>query len=81
MSDREPDYSPLACSLHDLIEDAATRRLPVRLRIRTSDGAEEEVTDRIADWFVRDHAEYLRTTSGREIRLDAIFAMNGTPFR
>jgi len=71
-------YEPLDCSLHDRIEDLATRRRVVR--IRYADGADPlEADDTVADWFVRDGAEFLRTGSGLEIRLDRILEIDGQP--
>ena len=73
-------YEPLDCSLHDRIEDLATRRRVVRIRYDGADGP-RDADETIADWFVRDGAEFLRTGSGLEIRLDRILEIDGQPYR
>ena len=62
-------YQPIDCSLHDRIEDWATRRTRVRIVLRARG---EIVNDEIADWYVADGVEYARLLSGRSIRLDEI---------
>ena len=73
------DYRPLDCSLHDRIEDLATRRRVVPIRFTDDDGP-RVIDDTLADWFVRDGAEFLRTASGLEIRLDRIVEIDGQSY-
>ena len=68
------DYTPIDCSLHDRIEDLATRRERVVITYVIESGEVVSSEDVITDWVVRDGAEYLRTASGLEIRLDRIVA-------
>ena len=76
----DDDYLPIDCSLHDRIEDLATRGRVVRIRHEGDEGP-AEVDEAIADWFVREGAEFLRTGSGLEIRLDRILEIDGRPYR
>ncbi len=74
----DDDYIPIDCSLHDRLEDLATRRRVVRLRYESEVGV-VEIDDVIADWLVRDGAEFLRLRSGADIRLDRILEIDGHP--
>ena len=69
------DYTPIACGIHDVLEDRATRRVPVALRWRDEGGAERAATARIRDLFARGGAEYLVTDTGEEIRLDRLVSV------
>jgi Rho-binding antiterminator len=70
------DYQPIDCSLHDRIEDLATRRQRVRITYAEGPGEVMSVYDVIADWVVREGAEYFRTVGGLRIRLDRIFGLS-----
>ena len=69
------DYKPIDCSLHDQIEDYATRRQRVVVTHAQESGKAVSVEDVITDWVVRDGVEYLRTASGLEIRLDRLVSV------
>lgn len=71
------DYTPIDCALHDRLESIATLRAVVRIEYIDDDGGVRGADDRIADVFARDGAEYLRTGSGLEIRLDHLETVNG----
>ena len=73
-------YVPIACSLHDHLEAAATLGQPVSLRYLTPEGEAETRDERIVDLPTRQGAEYLKLASGLELRLDRILEVNGVPF-
>lgn len=73
----EEGYVPIACSVHDKLEDSAVRRTVAHFVVRDEDGGSREVQDRIDDVFARDGVEYMRTQGGEEIRLDRIDSVNG----
>ena len=90
MSDQSPQesseasneaYQPIACSLHDRLEDLATTRKTVVLVYEEPGGPVVTRTDTIVDWFVRENAEYLETMSGLEIRLDHLITVAGMSFK
>jgi transcriptional antiterminator Rof (Rho-off) len=68
------DYTPIACSAYDVLEAAAVRRVPLRLRLREGREA-AEITAVVLDLFARDRTEFARLhigTAERVVRLDAI---------
>jgi Rho-binding antiterminator len=73
-------YHPIDCGLHDRLEALATLRRRVRIEYRAEPDAVESIDDRIADIVTRDGAEYLRTETGLEIRLDALVRVDGVGF-
>ena len=66
------DYRPIACSVHDRLEDFAVRRTSLRVQYHDADGEDRVVQGRIADLYARDGAEYMRLDDGTEIRLDRL---------
>jgi len=70
------DYTPIACSFHDRLEDLATRRKRVVIRYALETGTIVSAGDVITDWVVRGNAEYLRTAGGLEIRLDRLVSVD-----
>lgn len=76
----ETPYRPIDCSLHDRIEAAASLRKTVLISYTGEGGEPREVTDRIADWFTADGAEFMRTAAGHVICLDRILAIDGVAF-
>lgn len=74
-------YEPIDCLLHDELEVRATRGTRCAIRFRgEADGDTREVTDRIVDVFARDGEEFIRLSSGEEIRLDRLVAVDGVAF-
>lgn len=74
-------YEPIDCSLHDELEARATRGTRCAIRFRgETDGDTRQVTDRIVDVFARDGEEFIRLSSGEEIRLDRLVAVDGVVF-
>lgn len=70
-------YRPIDCGFHDRLQLASLRGRPVPIRYRTPGGRTVSTTDRIVDVYSRAAAEYLRTASGAEIRLDRILSVDG----
>jgi Rho-binding antiterminator len=79
----EPDdvlYFPIACGLHDRLEALATLGRSCRIVYVTPNGGAREVVDRIADVYARNGEEFVRTSSGVEIRLDRLERVDGVDF-
>ena len=81
MSPTDPPYRPIDCSLHDELEAAATRRDLVDVTYAAPEGEQRLTEVQIVDVGARDGAEYLRLSTGVEVRLDRILELNGLPFR
>jgi transcriptional antiterminator Rof (Rho-off) len=73
----EEGYTPIACSIHDKLEETAVRRTVAHFVIRDGGGETRELQDRVEDVFARDGVEYMRTGEGHEIRLDQLESVNG----
>jgi Rho-binding antiterminator len=73
------EYRPIACPLHDRLEEAATLRRVVRIEYR-AECAVEIMDDVIADISARQGVEYLTTRRGCTIRLDQLVSVDGVPF-
>lgn len=73
----ESEYQPIACSVHDKLEETSVRGTVAHILVREADGGEWEVQDRIQDIYARDGVEYMKTAEGLEIRLDRLRAVNG----
>ncbi len=65
-------YSPMDCAVHDLLEDAAVRRVPLDLTLGWDDGASDVQRARVTDLRTEEGAEYVELGSSRLIRLDRI---------
>ncbi|TVP45635.1 MAG: hypothetical protein EA350_08810 [Gemmatimonadales bacterium] len=70
-------YEPIACSVHDKLEETAVRRTVAHFVVREEDGETRELQDRVEDVFARDGVEFMRTGEGHEIRLDRLESVNG----
>jgi Rho-binding antiterminator len=79
--DLPTDYQPIACSRHDQLESIATLRSRVTILYLDDAGAILEVMDQVADIYSRQGAEFLRTATGLEIRLDRLESVDGVSFR
>lgn len=70
------DYTPIACLLHDRLEDWAVRRIPVEVVWR--DGNAERVLEAvITDLFARDSADWVRLGTNLEVRADRLVRVGG----
>lgn len=65
-------YEPISCDFHDILEDAATRRLRVEVAFSDENGGEQVLIDRIKDITVEGQEEFLILAEGQKIRLDRI---------
>lgn len=70
-------YQPIDCNYYDIILAAATLRQLTVVQYYDQAGALQEREALIADVFTRDHAEFLRLSSGELIRLDDVVAIDG----
>ncbi|MEM7788426.1 MAG: hypothetical protein AAF594_11935 [Bacteroidota bacterium] len=73
------DYTPIACALHDHLEHHAVRGATVEVVWRGPE-AEHTQTDRVADVFARDGADWIRLGDGTEVRADRIVSVDGVGF-
>ena len=73
----EPAYQPISCIFYDLLEDAATRQKTVTLVWQNKDGGQEVWHGTIKTFIIKQGAEYLVLTDGRQLRLDQLHSLNG----
>lgn len=73
------NYTPIACSLHDQLEDAIIRRKSGRIVFINNDTV-SEINDRVIDWINEKGEEFAVTESGAKIRLDRIITLFEIPF-
>ena len=71
-----PDYTPIACSVHDRLESWAVRRTPVAVVWRDGD-AERAATTTIADVFAKAGADWVRLATGETVRADRLVTVGG----
>ena len=74
-----PDYTPIDCNFHDLLEAAATQRRRVHLQYFNDLRQLCLGSGAIDTFFVRNRAEWMRLASGEEIRLDHVIRLDDTP--
>lgn len=72
-------YQSVACGFYDHLEATAVRRQVVKVVFVDADGCHHAVEAGIADVFSRDRAEFLRLTTGEEIRLDRLVQVGDVP--
>ncbi|MEL6649326.1 MAG: Rho-binding antiterminator [Bacteroidota bacterium] len=67
-------YTPIACSLYDMLEIAAMRRQYVDLEYEDieADGEVKAVRAFIEDLWAKDGEEFMKLTNGTVIRLDRL---------
>lgn len=70
------DYTPIACAVHDRLEHWAVRGASVEV-VWSDAEAERRSTDRIADVFAREGADWVRLGDGTEIRADRLVSVGG----
>lgn len=68
-------YVPMACGVHDLLEDAAVRRVPLDFDIRTTNDTVERHRAGVVDLRTERGAEYVETSTHRLIRLDSVLGV------
>ena len=69
-------YRPISCDFHDILEDAATRRLLTEVKYTGTDGSEHTVRSKIRDITVENQEEFLLLETGEKIRLDRLITVN-----
>jgi Rho-binding antiterminator len=70
MTEKTPEYRPISCDFHDLLETLATQRKLVQIRYRDNTGAAQQRTAVITDVFSRGGAEYVSISTGDTVRLN-----------
>jgi len=76
MTSDVPDYNPISCDFHDILEAAATTRKPVHVRFLDEEGSLQHRSASIVDIFSREGAEYLSISTGETMRLDRVIAVD-----
>jgi Rho-binding antiterminator len=76
MADQPPDYRPISCDFHDVLESLATSRKQALVRFLDDEGALQHRSAVIQDVYSRDHAEYVSLSSGEVVRLDRLIAVD-----
>lgn len=71
-----PEYQPISCDFHDLLEDLATTRRQAQVRFLDDDGAVQHRHAGVSDVYARDGAEYLLLSNGEQVRLDRLLAVD-----
>ena len=70
------DYKPVNCDYYDHLEEWATKKEKISINYHL--GADSHTDEGvIKDLYVREHEEYLKLDSGKEIKLDTIKSING----
>ena len=72
-------YEPIACGLHDVVEDRIVRRGECEV-VYDEGGERRRYIGRLADVYSRDGAEYVELADGRAVRLDRIAVLDGVEF-
>lgn len=67
-------YVPIDTDMVDNLEHYASDKIRVRINYIDHTGTPEEMNGLIEDVYTRDHAEFLKMTDGRVLRLDQITA-------
>lgn len=75
-----PDYTPIACDLHDRLQLLVMRGRLVSLVVRDDDGVARTVATHLVDVLTRDGAEWVVTGDGTSLRLDRLIEVDGHPF-
>lgn len=71
------EYQPIDCNYYDRLEAWATRKEKVTIELKKNSTAYIQAT--IVDLFVKNHVEYMKLSTGIEIRLDEIKSINNIP--
>ncbi|NNM31729.1 MAG: hypothetical protein HKO53_01600 [Gemmatimonadetes bacterium] len=66
------DYVPVSCSFHDVLEDAAVRRVVRQITYQDAEGVEHLVRSTIDDVWSRNGEEFARLGTGDVVRLDRL---------
>lgn len=72
---QQHNYQPISCDFHDILEDAAVRRLRVEVAFN-SEGGEQVNIGRIKDITVEGQEEFLIMEDGLKLRLDQLIRVD-----
>lgn len=73
----KPDYVPINCEFHDVLEARAVQRRIVALHYLDEDGQTRLTHSRIVDVYAQSSMEFIRLEQGAPIRLDRIIGIDG----
>ncbi|MEZ0368654.1 MAG: Rho-binding antiterminator [Candidatus Sericytochromatia bacterium] len=69
-------YQPISCDFHDILEDAAVRRLLVEVVWKSENGGMQTSCSQIKDITVEGKEEFLILESDEKLRLDQLISVN-----
>jgi Rho-binding antiterminator len=72
----EENYKPVSCDFYDELEALATMKKSCDI-IFINNESRSKIRASIADLYTRDKVEYMKTSSGLEIRLDKLVEVDG----
>jgi Rho-binding antiterminator len=72
----EENYKPVSCDFYDELEALATQRKDCDI-IFINNESRSKIRAGIADLYTREKVEYMKTSSGLEIRLDKLVEVDG----
>jgi len=70
------DYRPIACGVHDRLEDLATRGVSCAVEYLAETGETLHQTARFADIYADGGVEYLQLSTGERVRLDRLVSFH-----
>lgn len=70
-------YIPINCDYYDELEALAVQKKKCEIVFRNNDGTATSISGVIKTFFIRDKAEFLLLTNGKEIRLDQLIIVDG----
>ncbi len=73
----ESAYRPISCTFYDLLEQAATLQQKVTIVWQDKAGKQKTWYGTIKTFVIKQGAEYLVLTDGRQLRLDHLRSLNG----
>ena len=73
-------YRPIACGLHDTLEDRIVRRSACRVEWTAGSGETQVFTGRLLDIAVKGGEEEVVLEDGRRVRLDRLRRVDKTEF-
>ncbi|HEU4554435.1 MAG TPA: hypothetical protein VFS25_16430 [Chitinophaga sp.] len=77
--DSAKDYTPIDCNYYDRLEAWATTKTVSLIVYRDEAGEQKSLSAKIVDVYTQNKVEYLKTDTGKVIRLDALISVNDVP--
>jgi len=77
--DSAKDYKPIDCNYYDRLEAWATTKTVSSIIYQDEAGEQKLLSAKIVDVYTQEKVEYLKTDSGKVIRLDALISVNDVP--